>query len=204
VRETAALERKNAQNIVRQNRLDEIAEQERREDALNAKKLKLMRAEAAQDDAATHEAKMQLDLEERTQNILDSTNLSRAEAVKLAKDLQAAESGADTNQSGFVTAREQRAEESRQRTRDQERRKREREERAAEVGAQERQREKELNARMSGREMANGLITGAEGNQMPSGEIAPSIKTQENTIVEINKQTANNTKEILLEIQKNP
>jgi hypothetical protein len=57
---------------------------------------------------------------------------------------------------------------------------------------------------MSGREMANGLITGAEGNQMPSGEIAPPTKTQENTIVEINKQTAANTKEILLEIQKNP
>ena len=49
----------------------------------------------------------------------------------------------DTNQSGYVTPREQRAQEKRQRKEDQARRARERAERAAEVGADERERQKQ-------------------------------------------------------------
>ncbi len=158
-REAAAAERKAEQDELRKIRLKEEAEEKRRQDALSERKLKLMRAEAAQDDAATHAAKMQLDLEERTQDILDSTNLSRAEAVKLAKQLQAAESGADTNQSGFITDRERRAEETKQRKLAQERRKRERKERSAEIGAQERQRQQDLDYRMTLREKHAGIDT---------------------------------------------
>ena len=177
-----------------------ITTEDEKQIQLNVEKLKLLKAEAAQDSAAIHEAQKQLNLEQSIQDIMHSTNVDRQTAINLAKELSAVDAGADTNQSGFVTAKEQRAEESRQRKLAQERRKREREERAAEVGADEKQRQAERNAQMSGREMANGLITGAEGNQMPSGEIAPSIKTQENAVVEINKQTAENTKEILLEM----
>lgn len=196
--------RQAEQDRIRQERLDELEEQERREKALNDRKLKLMRAEAAQDSAATHEAKVQLDLEERTQDILDSTNLSRAEAVKLAKQLQAAESGADTNQSGYVTPRERRAEERRQKKRDQERRKREREERAAEVDAQERQRQKERDERMTQREKDAGIDTGKGTKpKEPKGEKAEEKKENKN-IETTSKETAQNTKEILKEIQKNP
>ena len=147
-----------------------------------------MRAEAAQDSAATHEAKVQLDLEERTQDILDSTNLSRAEAVKLAKQLQAAESGADTNQSGYVTPRERRAEERRQKKRDQERRKREREERSAEIDADERQRQKERDERMTQREKDAGIDTGKGTKpKEPKGEKAAEKNGVKVEIIETRK-----------------
>ena len=210
-RDADKADRKAEQDKIRQDRLKELEEQERREEALKAKKLKLMQAEAAQDSAATHEANKQLDLEERTQDILDSTNLSRAEAVKLAKDLQKAESGADTNQSGFVTEREKRAEETRQRKRDQERRKREREERAAEVGEQERQRQQEINDRMTQREIDAGIDTGQGQTETPTDSKTPSGTKAQDTakdeavkLTEMATKTAENTKEILTEIQKNP
>ena len=166
-----------------------------------------MQAEAAQDSAATHEANKQLDLEQRTQNILDSTNLSRAEAVKLAKDLQAVESGADTNQSGYITPRERRDEERRQKKRDQDRRKREREERAAEVDQQERDRQKERDDRMTQRERDAGIDTGKGGSgkkaDQPSGEKAKDDKKDQD-VTKNTKETAKNTKDILTELQKNP
>ena len=200
--ETHNISKKEATRITKSIHVEDkkITTEDEKQIQLNVEKLKLLKAEAAQDSAAIHEAQKQLNLEQSIQDIMHSTNVDRQTAINLAKELSAVDAGADTNQSGFVTAKEQRAEESRQRKLAQERRKREREERAAEVGADEKQRQAERNERMSGREMANGLITGAEGNQMPSGEIAPPTKTQENTIVEINKQTAANTKEILLEM----
>ena len=180
-RDAATAERKAEQDELRKIRLKEEEEEKRREEALNDRKLKLMRAEAAQDSAATHEAKVQLDLEERTQDILDSTNLSRAEAVKLAKQLQAAESGADTNQSGYVTPRERRDEERRQKKRDQERRKREREERSAEIDADERQRQKERDERMTQREKDAGIDTGKGTKpKEPKGEKAAEKKENKN------------------------
>ena len=249
-----------------------VTEEDEDQVTLKNKKLALLQAEAAQDDELINEAQKQLNLEQSIQDIMHSTNVDRQTAINLAKELSAVDAGADTNQSGFVTAKEQRAEESRQRKLAQERRKREREERSAEVGEDEKQRKKlrdqrmtkreffagiytkgreievpevevpevEVSAslnieapevpdvevlaslniqtpevpevevpaiaeqRISGREIENGKISGTEANMFPSGETAPSTKTQENAVVEINKQTANNTKEILLEIQKNP
>jgi len=202
-----ASKRKSEQDKLRKIRLAEEAEEKRRQDALTAKKLKLMQAEAKQDSAATHEAKLQLDLEERTQDILDSTNLSRAQAVKLAKDLQKAESGADTNQSGYVTPRERRAEERRQKKRDQERRKREREERAAEVGEKERQRQKERDDRMTERELANGIDTGQGGDgekpKEPSGEKPEDQGGEQKLLDETIKQTTA-LEAIKTEVERNP
>ena len=64
---------------------------------------------------------------------------------------------ADVNQSGYVTPREQRAAERQQRKEDQARRAREREERSAEIGASERERQKQRDQRMTEREKAVGL-----------------------------------------------
>jgi len=186
----------------------EQLENEKKKISLANAKLKLLEAEAEKDVEATHEAQKQLDLENSIQDIISSTNVSRERAVKLAKDLAKVDSGADTNQSGYVTPRERRNEERRQKKRDQERRKREREERADEVGEDERQRQKDRDDRMTERERANGIDTGNGGGDgkkadEPSGEKAKDNK-QDQELSTNTKETAQHTKDILTEIQKNP
>jgi|TARA_R110002050_G_scaffold292297_1_gene447565 hypothetical protein len=175
--------------------------------ALAEKQLALIKAQAAEDDALTHKAQQQLDLEKSIQSIMKSANVDRAQAVKLAKDLAKASAGADTNQSGYTTPREQRAAERKQRKEDQARRKRERKERAGEVGADQRARDKAREARMREREKANGIDTGKGGSgsdsKKPSGEKAKDQKDSK-AMEQSAKDTADNTKEILTEIQKNP
>lgn len=203
---------KDARDLARQNREDDKlardadrAEKEEA-DAAAAKrisdfKLKLLKAEAAEDSEATNEARKQLELEQRTQDIIESTNVTREEAVQLAKNLQAAESGADTNQSGYVTPREQRAADRKKRTEEREQRKREAAERASEVGAGERERKKDRYARMTERERASGLYNttlGRDGAEMdglkaseketqaqdPQKEMADTLKSIDETLKE--------------------
>jgi hypothetical protein len=185
------------------------AEREAKEKAaakrISDAKLKLLQAEAAQDEALTHEMKKQLELEQSIQSIMQSTNLDREQAVKLAKDLAAANAGADVNQSGYVTPREQRARESQQRKEDQARRAREREERAAEVGADERERQKQRDNRMSEREKKAGL-SGTTAGRDVGGTSANDKAAAENpkgTEAELKEQTKLLTT-IKEEIQKNP
>ena len=111
----------------------------------------------------------------------------------------------DTNQSGYVTPREQRAQERQQRKEDQARRAREREERAAEVGASERERQKQREQRMTEREQAAGL-SGTTAGRDVGGTSANDKAAAENpkgTEAELKEQT-----KILItikeEIQKNP
>ena len=111
----------------------------------------------------------------------------------------------DTNQSGYVTPREQRAQESRQRKEDQARRARERAERAAEVGADERERQKQRDKRMSEREKKAGL-SGTTAGREPDGMTADEKKSSnegEDTASELKEQTKILTT-IKEEIQKNP
>jgi hypothetical protein len=112
---------------------------------------------------------------------------------------------ADVNQSGYVTPREQRAAERKQRKEDQERRARERAERSAEVGASERERQKQREQRMTERERAAGL-TGTTAGRAISGTSADEKKAAESakdTDAELKEQTKILTT-IKEEIQKNP
>ena len=173
--------------------------------ALAEKQLALIKAQAAEDDALTHEAQKQLDLEKSIQDIMKSANVDREEAVRLAKELAAASAGADTNQSGYTTPREQRAAERKQRKEDQARRRREREERAAEVGAAERGRQKQREQLMTEREQAAGL-TGTTAGRNLGGTSANDKAAAENakgTDAELKEQTKILTT-IKEEIQKNP
>ena len=174
--------------------------------ALAEKQLALIKAQAAEDDALTHEAQKQLDLEKSIQEIMKSANVDREEAVRLAKELAAATAGADTNQSGYTTPREQRAAERKQRKEDQARRKREREERAAEVRADQEQRKKERDERFRQRENESGFGPGADKKNSPKGTKSENQKESKESqaMAESAKETAENTKEILTEIQKNP
>ena len=174
--------------------------------ALAEKQLALIKAQAAEDDALTHEAQKQLDLEKSIQEIMKSANVDREEAVRLAKELAAATAGADTNQSGYTTPREQRAAERKQRKEDQARRKREREERAAEVKADQEQRKKERDERFRQRENESGFGPGADKKNSPKGTKSENQKESKESqaMAESAKETAENTKEILTEIQKNP
>lgn len=110
----------------------------------------------------------------------------------------------DANASGYVTPREQRAQERAQRAADTERRRRERDERVAEVGAGERARSAAGYARMSAREAAAGFGPGAA--KKPSGMGADDKKeseTSKETKTELKEQTKLLTT-IKEEIQKNP
>jgi len=112
---------------------------------------------------------------------------------------------ADTNQSGYVTPREQRAQERRQRKEDQERRARERAERAAEVAADERERQRQRAERMSEREKESGL-SGTTAGRKPDGMSADEKKSSgktNDTASELKEQTKLLTT-IKEEIQKNP
>jgi hypothetical protein len=112
---------------------------------------------------------------------------------------------ADVNQSGYVTPREQRAQESRQRKEDQARRAREREERSAEIGASERERQKQRDNRMSEREKKAGL-SGTTAGRDVGGTSANDKAAAENakgTEAELKEQTKILTT-IKEEIQKNP
>tara|TARA_R110000782_G_scaffold87467_3_gene169437 strand:- start:652 stop:2298 length:1647 start_codon:yes stop_codon:yes gene_type:complete len=174
---------------------------------ITSKKLALLKAQASQDVELTNEAQNQLDLEEKIQGIMQSANVDRQTAIGLAKELAAIEAGADTNQSGYVTGREQRAKERADRKAGQERRKRERKERSDEVGADQRARDKAREDRMTEREKANNIDTGRGGSgsdsKKPSGEKAKDQKDSQ-AMEQSAKDTADNTKEILTEIQKNP
>ncbi len=111
----------------------------------------------------------------------------------------------DVNQSGYVTPREQRAQERRQKKEDQERRARERAERTAEVGADERERQRQRAERMSEREKGSGL-SGTTAGRKPDGMSADEKKSSENTndtASELKEQTKLLTT-IKEEIQKNP
>ena len=121
-------------------------------------KLELLKAEAAQESALIVETKKQLELEESIQDIMSSTNLGRKEAISLAEKLAKANAGADANQSGYTTPREQRAAEKKERKEQQAQRARERSERAAEVGAGERSREADQSRRFTKREEAAGMF----------------------------------------------
>ena len=111
----------------------------------------------------------------------------------------------DTNQSGYVTPREQRAQESRQRKEDQARRAREREERAAEVGASERERQKQREQRMTEREQAAGLEGTTAGRDVggTSANDKAAAENAKGTEAELKEQTKILTT-IKEEIQKNP
>ena len=153
-------------------------------------KLKLLQAEAAQDDALTHEMRKQFELEQSIQDIMQSTNLDRAQAVKLARDLAKASAGVDVNQSGYVTPRERRADERKQRKADQERRRKERQERAAEVGAGEKKRQQDIQDRFSEREKASGYGPGA--TKPSAGGVTASEKqdmAKKDDVAELQDQT---------------
>ena len=175
--------------------------------AIKNKKLALLQAEAAQDDELINKAKNQLALEEQIQGIMQSTNVDRETAIDLANELASIGFGADTNQSGYVTPREQRAKEKADRKADQERRERERKERSDEIKAEQEKRDKEREDRMLEREMANGIDTGNGGSdddsKKPSAEKAKD-KTDSKALEKSAEDTAKNTKDILDEIQKNP
>ena len=172
--------------------------------ALAEKQLALIKAQAAEDDALTHEAQKQLDLEKSIQSIMKSANVDREEAVRLAKELAAATAGADVNQSGYTTPREQRAAERKQRKEDQARRKRERQERAAEVGAGERNRQQDIQDRFSEREKGSGFGLGAT-KPSAAGMTASDKKdmAKKDDVAELQEQTKLLTS-IDEEIKKNP
>ncbi len=175
--------------------------------ALAEKQLALIKAQAAEDDALTHEAQQQLDLEKSIQDIMKSANVDREEAVRLAKELAKASAGADTNQSGYTTPREQRAAERKQRKEDQERQKRERQERSAEIKADQEQRKRERDERFRQRERDSGFGPGAGADKKdPKGTKSENQKESKESqqVAESSKETAENTKEILAEIKKNP
>jgi hypothetical protein len=111
----------------------------------------------------------------------------------------------DTNQSGYVTPREQRAQESRQRKEDQARRAREREERSAEIGASERERQKQREQRMTEREQAAGLRGTTAGRDVggTSANDKAAAENAKGTEAELKEQTKILTT-IKEEIQKNP
>ena len=186
---------------------EKVTKEDQDQVSLQTKKLELLKAEASQDVELTNEAQNQLDLEEKIQGIMQSTNVDRGTAVKLAKELAAVEAGADTNRSGYVTPKEQRAQERADRKSGQERRKRERKERSDEVGREQRQRDKEREDRMTERERANGIDTGRGGSggggNKPSGEKAKEAKDSK-AMEKSMEDTATHTKDILKEIQKNP
>jgi len=187
----------------------EEAEEKAAAERITAKKLALLKAEASQDVELTNEAQKQLNLEEKIQGIMQSANVDRQTAIGLAKELAAIEAGADTNQSGYVTPKEQRAQERADRKSGQERRKRERKERSDEVGKEQRSRDKAREDRMTERERANGIDTGKGGSggdsssSKPSGEKAKD-QTDSKAIEKSMEDTATHTKDILKEIQKNP
>ena len=206
-REVEKAEKEAARAADKAARKKEEAEEKAAAQRITAKKLALLKAEASQDVELTNEAKNQLALEEQIQGIMQSTNVDRETAIDLANELASIGFGADTNQSGYVTPREQRAKEKADRKADQERRERERKERSDEIKAEQEKRDKEREDRMLEREMANGIDTGNGGSgddsKKPSAEKAKD-KTDSKAMEQSAKDTADNTKEILIEIQKNP
>ena len=206
-REVEKAEKEAARAADKAARKKEEAEEKAAAQRITAKKLALLKAEASQDVELTNEAKNQLALEEQIQGIMQSTNVDRETAIDLANELASIGFGADTNQSGYVTPREQRAKEKADRKADQERRERERKERSDEIKAEQEKRDKEREDRMLEREMANGIDTGNGGSdgdsKKPSGEKAKDQKNSQ-AMEQSAKDTAKNTKDILKEIQKNP
>jgi hypothetical protein len=205
-RATAAYIRKEEKITKETLRAEEEEEEKASAKRITDAKLELLKAEAAEDSALTHELKNQLELEESIQDIMKSTNVDRSTAVGLAKDLAKANAGADANQSGYITPREQRAEERKQKKADHQRRQKERSERSKEFGAGEKQKRADRDARFDAREKANGLDTtsGTKSGAKPGGETAPSDSKSDDPVKKAATETATNTKEILKEIQKNP
>ena len=129
--------------------------------------------------------------------VTGTTGTGRAPKVKY--------DAADVNQSGYITPREQRARKSQQRKEDQARRSREREERAAEVGASERERQKQREKRMTEREQAAGLAGTTAGRKLggTSANDKAAAENEKGTEAELKEQTKILTT-IKEEIQKNP
>jgi hypothetical protein len=153
---------------------------EENEEKLKEMRLEMFEAEASQNEELIQQRKNELELEEKIQDIMNKTNASRAEALGLAKQLVGIGAGADVNQSGYVTPREQRAFEREQRKKDRERRRKEREERIAESG-----------------------VEASDKRREAAGESAQP-KQGVKTLEEFAKSTADNTKTIAEEITKNP
>ena len=204
-REKEQAERKKLKDAETKLREDEAALEEALDERIAERKLALLKAEAAEESALIHEKRKELELEERIQSIMASTNLGREQAVKLAQDLIKASAGADVNQSGYVTPREQRAFERKKRKEEREQRRRERAERAAEVAADERKREEERNKRMEEREKAAGFGAGAEKAKEPKGAAAEQKQEQEIVKMEENiKKSADTLEKIEQAIKENP
>jgi hypothetical protein len=106
----------------------------------------------------------------------------------------------DTNQSGYVTPREQRAAESQQRKEDQARRAREKAERSAEIGASEIERQKQRDQRMTERERGAGLYL-AGGDPM-SGRSPSGMKAGEGEKKDKSEQQIEQLKEVNKKLSK--
>jgi hypothetical protein len=106
----------------------------------------------------------------------------------------------DTNQSGYVTPREQRAAESQQRKEDQARRAREKAERSAEIGASEIERQKQRDQRMTERERGAGLYL-AGGDPM-SGRRPSGMKAGEGEKKDKSEQQIEQLKEVNKKLSK--
>lgn len=139
---------------------DEQKQKDEDEVRIAKSKLELLKAEISENQSLINEKQKQLALEEKVQSIMKSANVDRETAINLAKQLIAVGAGADKNQSGYTTPREQRAAEREARKREQLQRQSQRDERASEVGQSERDRTEEINKRMSQAEY------GAAGSEM--------------------------------------
>lgn len=118
--------------------------------------LELIKAQALGKDQLINAAQRELDKEKKIQSIIMSTNVSRAEAIRLESSLSG--QGVDANKSGITTGREQRAFESAGRKKASEARRARTMEVAAESGSGERERKGDRDKRMTVREKAAGLF----------------------------------------------
>jgi len=178
-------------------------EQEKR---LHEAKLALLEAQATQNEELIQQAENQLDLEERVQRIMQDANVDRETAIRLAKELQSIEAGADADKSGYISPREQRKFDREQKKRDQERRKRERQERSDEVGEDQRRRDEERDKRMSEREKNAGFGPGADKGKEADGAKGetPEDKDDTSDLNETAKEIAKNTSDLVTTIKENP
>ena len=180
-------------------------EKERNEQAVAEAKTKLLQAEAGQNLELINQAKNELALQEKIKSIMADSNVTRDEAIRLAKQLTNIEAGADLDQSGYITPREQRQFDREQKKRDQERRRKEREERSKEITEDARKEREERDKRMSEREKKAGFGPGADNelDKEASGKKAEELKENKD-LNEAAKQTAENTKELLTVVKENP
>jgi len=207
----AKAERDEAKNAREKERAEKEAErdaEEAKEEAAAKKisdaKIKLLKAEAAEDSALVVETKKQLELEESIQEIMDSTNLGREQAVRLASQLAQVNAGADTDQSGYVSPREKRSFDKKQRKEAQAQRARERAERSAEVGAGERARLEERDKRFTKLEEASGIFRPSITDQTDQSALLDQTTTEAFPQVEGEQvEPGGEVKDKLLEFEEN-